>query len=136
MANNVGTYLQTKRAAWFAGTTHPTVPTSFYFALWTVAPAKDGTGGTEVTGGSYARIAVSSTGGFITPTGASPAQTSNTNAITFATATANWGTVLAVSMHDALAGNLLYTNTLTASIAVNSGGTFSFAIAALVIQED
>jgi hypothetical protein len=35
-----------------------TAPADVYLALFTVLPAADGTGGTEVTGGSYARQSV------------------------------------------------------------------------------
>lgn len=44
---------------WITVTGTPTRPTGYYLALFTVNPDFDaGTGGTEATGGSYARIAL------------------------------------------------------------------------------
>ena len=37
-----------------------TLPITPYLALYTTKPADDGTGGVEVTGGGYARIAITS----------------------------------------------------------------------------
>jgi hypothetical protein len=97
-----------------AGT--PATPTP-YVALFTVAPASDAnpaTGQTEVTGGSYARI--SSAGKWNTASNSSgsepsttPAFTSNSTTISFVTATADWGTVVAFGIYDSLAAttNLL-----------------------------
>lgn len=102
-------------------------PASVYIALYTAAPSDSG-GGTEVSGGSYARQQV--TAGF-TVSGVAT-RGGNTGAITFPTATANWGVVTHVGIFDALvAGNLLFHGALTASRTVDSGDTFSFAADAL-----
>ena len=84
-----------------------------YIALFTVAPTDAG-GGTEVSGGAYARELVNENAG-VTPKWnlavASGARfvVDNLNAITFTQATANWGTVVAFGIFDALTvGNLLY----------------------------
>jgi hypothetical protein len=84
-----------------------TQPTTVYVGLFTVMPADDGTGGTEVSGGSYARQSV--TFGAPSPSG----QTNNSSTITFPTATADWATganrVVGFGIFDASsAGNLLY----------------------------
>lgn len=101
-----------------------------YVALYTVAPTDAG-GGTEVTGGSYARVQVTAWDA------ASGGATANTNAITFPTATASWGTVVAFGIHDAAsAGNLLAWGDLSASKAVGSGDTIEFAAGALDITLD
>lgn len=92
-----------------------TQPTTVYAAAYTVAPTDAG-GGTEVTGGSYAREAVTfsaASGGAIT----------NSSAVTFTTATANWGDVVAIGIFDAsTAGNLLAWDGVT-STTINSGDT-------------
>ena len=84
----------------------PTLPTA-YVALFTVAGADDGTGFTEVTGGSYARVATSGAT-WNAASAAVPSVVSNALAVAFPTATANWGTVVAWGLYDAsTAGNLL-----------------------------
>lgn len=92
----------------------PATPTAFV-ALFTTAPTDDtGTGAVEVSGGSYARVTTTAAN-WNTPSAISgsnptetPNTTSNAQALTFTTATANWGTVIAFGLYDALTtGNLL-----------------------------
>jgi len=88
-----------------------------YVALYTVTPSDAG-GGTEVTGGSYARQLA---GLSIASGGAS----SNAADITFPTATADWGTVVACALFDAVtAGNMYMWSALDANKTVASGDTF------------
>ena len=104
--------------------------TVVYIALYTAAPSDSG-GGTEVSGGSYARKDV--TAGFTVSGGSA----SNTSDITFVTATGNWGTITHVGIFDASsAGNLLFWGALTASRAVNSGGQAKFLAGDLAITLD
>jgi hypothetical protein len=123
-----------------------TAPAALYIGLYTAAPTDAG-GGTEVSGGAYARVALApsttnwaATNGATTttnPSSGTGGTTSNNSAITFPTATASWGTVTHVGIFDAsTAGNLLWWGALTASQVVGSGGTFSFAISALSVQID
>lgn len=71
----------------------------YYLALFTVAPTETG-GGTEVSGGAYARQSVT----FGTP---SSGTMTNSAAIEFPTATANWGTAVAWGLFDAETGGEL-----------------------------
>jgi hypothetical protein len=106
-----------------------TSPTTIYVALFTTLPADDGTGGVEVTGGSYARQAVT----FAAP---SSGVVANSGAVTFPTATASWGTVLGMGLFDAVSGgNLLYFGALATSKTVDNGDQISFANAALTVAE-
>jgi len=90
-----------------------------YVALFTSAPTDAG-GGTEVSGGSYARQLA----GLSEATG-SGGTTSNADDITFPTATADWGTVTHVAIMDAVSGgNMIMHSALDASKAVNNGDTF------------
>ncbi len=105
-------------------------PANVYVSLHTGDPST--TGANEVSGGSYARVAVSTTGGFSAP---SSNTIDNAAAITFPTATASWGTVTHVGIWDASsAGNFLIGGALTSAKAVNSGDTASFAIGALDVS--
>jgi hypothetical protein len=108
-----------------------TTPITPYVALFTVAPSDSGAG-TEVTGGSYARV--NSSGKWAAPSSGSVATNA---AVTFPTASAGWGTVVAFAIMTASSGgSILMWGTLTTSKAVNSGDTASFASGALVLTED
>lgn len=101
-------------------------PATHYFALFTAAPTVAG-GGTEVSGGSYARAAVTNDGTHWSAPAAGVI--SNLLAIAFAQATALWGTVVAVGVFDAASGgNLLDFQNLTTPRTINSGDTFSISV--------
>lgn len=103
----------------FGGTTFskPTV----YIGLFTAAPTDAG-GGTEVSGGAYARKLW---GGTITS--GDPSEAANTSNIEFPTATTSWGTITHVGAFDAAsAGNLLAYAALDVSKAVSFGDVFRF----------
>ena len=94
-----------------------TAPTTVYVALYTTDPT-DADTGTEVTGGSYARTAVT----FAAP---SNGVTTNNADVTFPTCTLAWGTVTHIGIKDALtAGNLLYHSPLDASKTIDLGDVF------------
>lgn len=110
-------YLENKLLDHSLGTNTFTKPTAVYLGLFTAAPGEGG-GGTEVSGGGYARQAV-------TFAAASGGTTSNSADITFPTATANWGTITHVALFDAsTGGNMLYYGALTSSVVINSGQQF------------
>lgn len=111
-----------------------TAPATLYVGLFTATPSDTG-GGTEVTGGSYARKSV--TNNATNFPAASSGSKSNGTAITFAAATASWGIITSFGIFDAAsAGNLLVWGPLTANKTVDSGDTVSFAIGALTITLD
>lgn len=111
-----------------------TAPATVYIALYTVAPTDAG-GGTEVSGGSYARASV--TNNATNWPAASGGSKSNGTVITFPTATANWGTIVAMGIFDASSGgNLLYWATLTQSIEILDTETFTFPVGNIVVTED
>lgn len=84
----------------------PTLPT-VSVALFTAVGTDAGTGFTEVSGGSYARVTTSGAT-WNAASGSAPSIITNNAAITFPTATANWGTVVAFGLYDASSsGNLL-----------------------------
>lgn len=117
-------------------------PTLNYIALFTSAPSDSG-GGTEVTGGSYARVALNPSdtnwtatqGGTSGNSSGTGGQTSNAVAITFPAPTADWGVITHWAICDASsAGNRIVWDALTASRTVlNGDGAPSFAIGALSI---
>ncbi|MCA2570701.1 hypothetical protein [Microcystis sp. M42BS1] len=114
----------------FRGQPAPTLPASWHVALFTVAPGDSG-GGTEVSGGAYARVAVTrnltnwagtQSAGSTTASTGNTGATSNNAAITFPAPTANWGTVVAVGLFDAASGgNLWAYATLGQNRIINNG---------------
>jgi hypothetical protein len=124
MASGKSNYLSNKllNQIFNGGTFTP--PTTLYCALYTSAPTAS-TSGTEVSGGSYSRVAVAAnTTNFPTTTTQS---ISNGTSIIFPTAGASWGTVVAAAFLDAsTGGNLLYFGSLTSSVTVATGNTFEF----------
>ena len=104
-----------------------TSPATVYVGLFTSDPTDAGSG-TEVSGGSYARTAVTF--------GAPANGTSTNNAdVTFPTATASWGTVGWIGINDALtSGNLLYHTALDASKTIDSGDIFKIVTGNLSVQ--
>jgi hypothetical protein len=99
-----------------------TAPTTVYVSLWTSNPNDDGSG-TEVSGGSYARTAVS----FATASGTS-GQVLNDAVVEFPTATASWGVVGWIGINDAASGgNLLYHTALDTAKTIDSGDIFKIA---------
>ena len=123
-----------------------TGPSTLYVGLFTANPTDSG-GGTEVSGGSYARVSVTSSlanwagtqaAASTTASTGTSGTTSNNNAITFPAPTGNWGTVTGVGIFDASSGgNLLIWSALTTNKTVNNGDAApSFAAAALTFQID
>ena len=93
-----------------------TRPTAWYLALFTTDPG-DADGGTEVSGGAYARQSVTFT--------VSGDTASNSGAIEFPTATASYGTVSHVGIYTALTGGTLIAHAaLTTSKAIDTGDVF------------
>lgn len=108
-----------------------TAPANLYFALFTAAPSDSG-GGTEVAGGSYARVAMATSltnwsgtqsAGSTTASSGTGGASSNNIALTFPAPTADWGTVTHFGIFDAASsGNLLFHGALAASAVISNGG--------------
>jgi hypothetical protein len=105
MAMAVSNFLATALLNQVFRNTAYTRPTTVYLALYTSNPTAADSG-TEVSGGSYARQAIT----FGAPAVVGGKQTiSNASDITFPTATADWGNITHVGIRDAsTGGNLLY----------------------------
>lgn len=103
-----------------------TSPSVVYVGLYTSDPT-DANTGTEVSGGSYARTAVT----FGAPSNGAAL---NNAAVEFPQATSNWGTVTHIGILDALTGgNLLYHTALDSSKTIETGDIFKIAIGSLSV---
>ena len=126
MAGNLSNYLENKLLDHFLGTTSYTMPT-VYVALFTVAP-NDAGGGTEVTGGSYAR----QTAAF---SAAASGATSNSGNIDFTGMPAC--TTVAIALFDnSTGGNMLLWGTLTTNKTTDAGDTLRIATGDLDVTID
>ena len=121
-------------------------PATWYFALYTANPT-DSTAGTEVTGGSYARVPVTAgltqfsgtqSAGSTTASTGTGGTVSNNATVTFPAPTANWGVVTGWALTDAAtAGNIWIYSALTVSKTINNGDAApSFASGASTFQID
>lgn len=127
MAGNLSDYLENKLIDHFLGTASYTMPSNIYVALYTVAPSDAG-GGTEVTGGSYARQAA-------TFDAAASGATSNDSNIDFTNMPA--ATVVAIGIFDAsTSGNLLLYGSLATNKTTDAGDTLRIATGDLDISID
>lgn len=104
-----------------------------YLALCTAVIADDDTGSTitEPSGGSYARKQVNPNGGaapdWNLATGTTPTVVDNSDEVALAEATADWGTIVAAAICDALtAGNLLMYDNDMSDQPVSNGDIAKF----------
>jgi hypothetical protein len=104
-----------------------TSPATVYAGLFTSDPTDAGSG-TEVSGGSYARKAIT----FAAPSNG--VTTNSAAACEFDQATGSWGTITHFGIFDALtSGNLLYHGALTTSKTIASGDVFKFATSSVSV---
>jgi hypothetical protein len=98
---------------WLLTAGSATRPTAWYVGLFTAAPSDTG-GGTEVSGGSYAREAVTFT--------VSGDLATNGSAIEWPTATGNWGSITHIAVFDALtSGTMLLYGALATAKTISTG---------------
>jgi hypothetical protein len=127
VAGNLTNYLESKLIDHFLGTTTYTKPTTVYVGLFTVTPGEAG-GGTEVTGGSYARQSAAFGA-------ASAGATTNSANIDFAGMPA--ATTVAIGIFDAItSGNMLLYGALTTNKTTDAGDTLRIATGSLSVSID
>lgn len=139
-------YAENRRIDWMWRAQTVTLPGTWYFSLHTAA-CSDSATGTEVTGGSYARVGVAASltnfagtqsAGSTTASTGTGATTSNNGAITFPAPTANWGSVTHVGVWDASSGgNMWVCQALSQAKTVNNGDAApSFPAAQFTFRDD
>lgn len=118
-------YTENLALTWLLTSSSATRPSAWYLGLFTSATSDAG-GGTEVSGGSYARQSVAFT--------VSTSTASNSATITFPTASASWGTITHVAVYDAsTSGNQLFHGAVTTSKTIDNGDTFQVTAGNLTI---
>jgi len=119
---------ETEVLEWLFTGTSVTRPTNWYLGLFLSNPTDAGTG-TEVSGGSYVReVATFSVTGDTATT---------TAAVEWPVATADWGTITHVAVHDALTGgDIIAYAALTAPKTINTDDVFRIPAGDLDITMD
>jgi hypothetical protein len=143
MSGSKSDYLEAALLNLVLGGTAWTAPANVYVALSTAtySDTATGTSMTEVstTSTGYARVLLTNNAtNWPAASGTSPTTKANGTTITFPTASGSWGTVTSFYLVDAAsAGNVLYGGDLSASKAIASGDTASFAATTgITITED
>lgn len=112
---------------------------NLFIALHTADPGETGDQTTsEATYTSYARVSVARSGAGFTVSGTAPTQAANAAAVSFPACTGGTNTITHFSVGVATSGAsvILVSGALTASLAVSSGITPSFAIGQLTATLD
>lgn len=105
-----------------------------YVALYTTAPAEDGTGGVEVSGNGYTRVSTTAANWDVA-TLANPSVLSNSADIEFPSATGPWGEIVAFGIMDAATdGNYLIGSTLNVAKSPTDGDVARFAAGQLSVS--
>lgn len=120
-------YAQKKWLDHLLGLASWTMPTTAYLGLFTTSPGETGSLAGEVSGGSYARVAITAKmAATVLGTGVAV----NNATIGFATPSADWGTVAYWAVMDASSsGNVLLYGTLQTAFVVSNGDVApSFAV--------
>ncbi len=140
-------FLENKILDWLLRGQTYTPPATVYVALFTTGDNDADSSKVEVSGGSYARVAVTSalanwagtqSSGSTTASSGTGGTTSNNGAITFPAPTANWGSITGIGIYDAsTGGNLLFYGALGTSKTVNNGDPAPSIVAgSLTLQID
>jgi hypothetical protein len=115
-------YAEKAALDWLMGGATPVRPSARYLALFTSATADAGTG-TEMSGGGYARQAVTLTAATL-----GAGECSNSNALTFTISGVDPAPFTHGGIFDALSGgNMLWHGPLTASKDLGDGDSIVFA---------
>jgi hypothetical protein len=126
MADCFSNYLRDKINDHIHGGPDFTRPGTTYWALMTAMPTASG-GGTEASGGSYARVAFTNTTNWSASSGQVKA---NATTISWGTLTATLGTIVGVAEYDAsTGGNLLTFMPLNTAVSISAGQPFEIPAA-------
>lgn len=142
MAGSKSNYLEALALDVFIGAQSYTPPANLYLALYTTGTLTDASTGSvplavEVSGGSYARLAITNNATEWPAASGNPTRKTNANLLTFVSATADWGSLTQWALLDALtAGNIYYFGTFDVAKTILSGDTSTIPAQALQLFED
>lgn len=126
-------YAQKKLGDTALGIAQWTMPSAVYLALFTASPGENGSLTSEISGGDYARVELTS---LMAAANATTGISTNSSAVTFAAPTANWGMVQYIGIvDDSTGGNVLFYAPVANPRAVNNGDpAVSFAVGSITVS--
>lgn len=128
---NMTNYLEKKLLDHAMGKAAYTMPAAIYLGLFTSATDEAG-GGTEVSGGDYERIELTS---ILSATDSVSGTSANLSAISFGPATADWGMITHVGVFDAATGgNMLFHGEAPEGKLIPSGDSAQFGAGSFSIE--
>jgi len=127
------TYFRDGILSYIKGTALPTFPSNLYVALYSVAPNRAGTGGTENTTSirTAGRVAIPSTGWDAIASSGDSRQIQNTSAVSSGNAV-NTASIVFVGLWDASTGGNFYGG-VASPFTSTAGSPVSMASGALII---
>lgn len=129
MADSLTQYSQKATLDHLLGIAAFTMPTNIYLAAFTADPGETGSTANEVAATGYARLEIT---GLMSPTALGTGISTNTVAVTFPAAEADWGAVSHMAIMDApTGGNMLAKNAMGSTRTINTGDVLDFAIGAI-----
>lgn len=127
----LSTAMRNRVRNWMRGTTMAAAPATWYVGLFT-SPTGPGSEGTEVSGGGYARVAVTAATQTATD---GDGKLRITVELVFPAATGNQGTVTHIAIHDASsAGIRIAWEALPEPKTINTGDVAKFPANSLVVD--
>jgi hypothetical protein len=128
-------YVENQILNCYLNQTNITAPTAIHLGLFTANPSasdEGSSGGTEVSGNNYSRVAI--TDKFGTASGTGGSLSSATDITGFSADGGNWGTVTGIGIFDsASGGELLFWTALDSSATVNDGDSFQISAGNLTV---
>jgi hypothetical protein len=137
MANNFNEFLRNAVLNYVFGGTAFTPAGTLYLGLSTTAITDAGTGMTEPTGGAYARVAITNNKTNFDTASGGDNTIGNATEISFAEATASWGTITHFFIYSAATGGNIYiSGALDAPKTVAAGDIARFSAGSLTVSLD
>jgi hypothetical protein len=127
-------YVENQILNCYLNQTNITAPTAIHLGLFTANPTESdegSSGGTEVSGNGYSRVAI--TDKFGTASGTGGSLSSNADITGFTASGGNWGTTGIGIFDSASGGELLFWTALDSNATVNDGDSFQISSGNLTV---
>lgn len=132
MAGNLKDDIENKILEHSTGYAEWVKPTNTYLGLFIVAPTDSGAG-TEVSAGNYTRIQI----GWGAAVGGAQSNVTSIRFPATGTASADYGTVVALGVFDNVTGgNLIWYGNLSATVTIKSGDSYTITPGGITLSLD
>jgi hypothetical protein len=115
---------------WFGKNASPTIPTNWYYCMFTTSPGLADSGGVEATGGGYSRLVIPNTTSYFAAASArNKLGSGGSYPLAWFTASGTIGPIVATGVRDASSGgNLILLNEIASGVqqTIVSGNIITF----------